>query len=606
MMVAVGLLAGCTATSPPTAQPSSSSGGPAGVGSAWQSILDQIQPDGTVSTQTALQAFALTFGPLPGVTVPADTGGGPSSGTGPLRWLVQHWSEITVEQRSAAAAFVPELAGLPTTAPTPTALPTQTVTGPPTTTAPVPPTTAASPVSRSVPGPVSRDEPVALRSPNHSNAVYTQVANQQAQDLGARVGHTLSIPIQAQVSPQPANDDAATTVLSSSGGTVGTPGKCIITIFPHGDKLVGDNFGELIAHEVWHCFEGDIGGLARFWNGPDWILEGGAAWVAFTLYPNAPIDEGFWPPYLVDPGKSLFQRAYDAVGFYSQLTQSGVNVWSKLVPILLANGDPASFAAAGANQDPFFQLWASGYARLPGRGSAWDIVGPGVSADLAKPVALAVPDAVSVPVSAPAYANAIYSISDGSAEVLEITGLTHGRISDGSGHDYLIETDGTFCHRPAGCTCPNQNLSSPPPVDLPGTDILLAVSGATGGASGAVTGSSLTKYCHTLTGQWRTEWFNDNGLALGAATIELIQKNGRISGSGTVSGKTCMTAVTVTGTVIGSAVHVVVHGERDITMDGQISGNTMSGRFSANSCGPPYGPPTSVIVTGTWTSTKLP
>src|SRR5215469_11045329 len=39
-------------------------------GSAWDGVLSQVQPDGTVSLATALAAFVLSVGPLPGVATP--------------------------------------------------------------------------------------------------------------------------------------------------------------------------------------------------------------------------------------------------------------------------------------------------------------------------------------------------------------------------------------------------------------------------------------------------------------------------------------------------------------------------------------------------------
>jgi hypothetical protein len=42
--------------------------------SAWARVLTQIRPDGTVSKATALQAFSIVYGPLPGVPSPLACG----------------------------------------------------------------------------------------------------------------------------------------------------------------------------------------------------------------------------------------------------------------------------------------------------------------------------------------------------------------------------------------------------------------------------------------------------------------------------------------------------------------------------------------------------
>jgi hypothetical protein len=37
-------------------------------GTAWENVLSQIGPDGEVSFETALAAFSIVIGPLPGVS----------------------------------------------------------------------------------------------------------------------------------------------------------------------------------------------------------------------------------------------------------------------------------------------------------------------------------------------------------------------------------------------------------------------------------------------------------------------------------------------------------------------------------------------------------
>src|SRR4051794_30697147 len=67
-----------TATAVPSVAPSATA--PV-VGQAWQSVLDSIGDDGTISKDTALQAFSVAIGPLPGVSVPPGEAGFVGSGT---------------------------------------------------------------------------------------------------------------------------------------------------------------------------------------------------------------------------------------------------------------------------------------------------------------------------------------------------------------------------------------------------------------------------------------------------------------------------------------------------------------------------------------------
>ncbi len=216
-----------------------------------------------------------------------------------------------------------------------------------------------------------------------------------------------------------------------------------------------DDINLFMAHEMWHCYQGAELGLDRFWfsRGGDWVVEGEATWVGNILYPGADIASLFWPGYLTTPGKNLFRRTYDAVGFYSQLDRAGLDVWHLLLPMLKEKGNDASFATAGGTSDQFLDQWASGYQRDPSRGEAWQILGPGSTNEKPTPTGLTVPKSGSVPVSAPAHAAALYKVGS-AAEVLTVTASGHARISDGLGHDYLVEGPSSFCQKDGGCECP--------------------------------------------------------------------------------------------------------------------------------------------------------
>jgi len=73
---------------------------------AWEGVLDRIAPDGEVSFETALDAFSLAVGPLPGVPMPAGRRERIPSGTGPIRWLGGYRDRLTEAQRAAVDRYL--------------------------------------------------------------------------------------------------------------------------------------------------------------------------------------------------------------------------------------------------------------------------------------------------------------------------------------------------------------------------------------------------------------------------------------------------------------------------------------------------------------------
>ncbi|BEP16621.1 hypothetical protein acdb102_49320 [Acidothermaceae bacterium B102] len=442
---------------------------------AWQTVLATVSADGSVSTATALQAFSLAFGPLPGVSLPPGNAGVLEDGTGPMRWLVGHWADITPTQRAAAIKLLPH----PQTQ-------TQVQTSPKALGGPHPMTVTDAAYETSG------------YKAQRTNFFYTQEAQQAEQEIAAKVGRPLGIPVTAYVNGLSTNYQGATSVYSPSGAYTGTPARCQVAISVQGDQLAGDDLGEMIRHEVWHCFEATIVGLHNYYNPsyPQWIIEGQAEWVGTTLVPTAQQDSQFWPPYLTEPGKSLFSRAYSAVGFWAQLAESGTDVWSELIPVLEASGNPAAFEASGATGDDFLSDWAAGYFRDASRGAAWDIVGPGATSAKPDPTTLTAPAGRTADASAQPYTAAVYTVNPVDADLEHFIFSGHARVSDTSGHDYPINKDALMCVKPAGCTCP-AGAQPPPSVPLTGGPFDLAVTGDPSGDSGTVSGESLKDYCQT-------------------------------------------------------------------------------------------------------------
>jgi hypothetical protein len=143
----------------------------------------------------------------------------------------------------------------------------------------------------------------------------------------------------------------------------------------------------IIAHEVFHCAQDEhFGTVAQEARVPQWVIEGGAAWAGNTVgreWNGADKPRGGdWNGWLQRPETDLGIREYTAIGFFSLLEQSGVDVWQRMDDVLRAGGAGGDFPAYGAATagvtDAFFAPWGPGFVRQPSRGAAWDLQGPGL------------------------------------------------------------------------------------------------------------------------------------------------------------------------------------------------------------------------------------
>ena len=558
---------------------------PMAAGPAWDAINDAVGDDGHVSKDTALQAFALTFGGLPGVTPPPGDAGTIPSGSMALRWLVGYWDQLSAEQRKAAVAAVPDLAGIASTSDTPRAV-TLAVAHPP-----APP--AGAPLS----------------APHRTNAAYTQLANQMVGQIESHLGSNPGFDLTVDAhygAPQDWKAGMETGVYDSQGGIGGIPAKCLITVSPLGDGHPDVDVASMMAHEVWHCYEGALVGLQRYWssNPADWIVEGEASWVGGTLV-DAPVSTGLWWDYLYRPDLPLFKRSYSAIGFFGHLEAAGVDPWDVIVPVVQEQSNEAAFAASGADNDKFLDSWASSLLDDPARQQPWTLTGPArPPPGKSKPVEIHLANGGSVQVEAAPYAMDI-SVFAQSPEVLKTSFAGRARLSDTAGHDYLAgDGDGTFCMLPTGCECPGASPDEPPMLALDGDRVALGVTGGPKGSSGTLTGVKLDDYCTGITGTWEGVWQNSPewGGATGGFTMTAVQKGAAFTGTTDVTGPTCVRHGKVTGTVTKNHLSMgwLAAGVRDVQFEGTVSGKTMSGTWSAYAC-----KPKDLLIEGSWSATKV-
>lgn len=486
LLVASMLVAACGSSTPSLANPSpsnrkaSSSGPGATAGppegatserSAWQQVLAQIGPDGTVTADTALQAFSLAIGPLPGVTVPAGPIGSIRSGSGAVRWLVGHWKDITEAQRAEAIRLIPELAGVGK-----------------------PPIGDRSPADAKL---VTYTGGVF--APSKPPIYWTTLAYAMAAEIETHTHLHLDLTITAAEGlTQKVTSAAETVVLNAQGGYTGKASKkCVITVSAGGAAQDFVVLEDMMGHEIWHCYQGQIRGPDWYYSTstPTWLIEGQAEWVGDALRPTTQAPS--WDDYIPSPGKTLFSRSYDALGFYAHLTQSGIETWDVLVNMLQADdNDVARFEASGATSDGFLDTWASSFFRQPAVGPAWELEGPGLPSRAGPGrLVLAAANGETTPFSAPAYTNSIFSLSS-NADIVSFAIHGHVRLGDpGHGQEYVLAGT-SFCTKDGGCICPPGTAFDGAPPNPLSAETLLAVTGGMKGARGTVTGHSLDEFCH--------------------------------------------------------------------------------------------------------------
>jgi len=395
---------------------------------AWVQVLDQIEPDDTVSKETALQAFSLAVASLPDVEVPKGPDMVISSGSGAIRWVMAHLDEVTGEQRAAIQAAIRRPEG----------------------------TSNAASGGNGLGGGTGRIVLARAATATSATATYEALYAEAAALITQRLG-----------SPAPAEFE----IFLTSGGkekawmsnipVILKDGqvRCEISINPHGTiEAIGEQAARAaLTHEVMHCAIRVLVGAGNYESLPPWLHEGIPAWVGESVVGGTFMSEKWWKRYLEEPLMPLFSRTYDAIGFYSHLDNRGVDPWTVFKPMLTAGGSsPAFGVAAKAGDDPLLDTWGPGYMRDASLGPAWNTTGPGITNHMA-----AVPHEIVTndwgSYTSGADGSAVYvSTVDLQADVVRFTALDFGyvRFADG-GQRRLQDTFGhLFCTLPGGCKCP--------------------------------------------------------------------------------------------------------------------------------------------------------
>ncbi len=450
--------------------------------SAYAKLFAQVGPDGSVSKETALEAFALAIAPLPGVTPP--TGDPPSlyermDGTFAVDWLQPYMDQLTPDQKAAVdAALAPD--------------PSAPVVTPATSSWGIPVALADSPETYFEDFVKAAQPTEAAKLGRSLNLSWTVTLNQMQTDSSLAYTNVVFFPLY---------------------GSTG----CDIHVNPSLQNS-GDEAGiqATMAHELFHCFQDDWfdqhGGHK---NLPDWIIEGQAEWAGESAAGPSDVGRDWWGTYLTTMDTPLWQRTYDAVGFYQHLSEEGIDPWQHFDAMLATTSNSDAFKAAGAAADTFLDTWASGLFRDGTLGAPWRAEGPWYLTARSTPHDLAVGNGDSRDLATNAVLNQDWNATS-TADLVEIRMTGHVRLHTDPATDETDTAQRWLCTKPGGCACPPGQGFNGPDYDTVAPAFELALTGSLDGASGSVTGHSLDEYCRPMPSQppaspCKTNCGNSNG-----------------------------------------------------------------------------------------------
>ncbi len=432
---------------------------------SWLRVLAGIGANGQVSRLTALAAFSLAFGPLPGVRPPRGRHAAIESGTLAAWWALAYRSRLTAAQRAA--------------------------------------------VDRRLGLRVRRARAASMLGLGGraftANPLYQRIANEWQSVYEARLGRALGLTMEVGTSPDVSAAADAMALNAQGEWGSGQPRSCQVALGRLGIAAPPDAQRLLIAHEVFHCFQWALLG-SRTWRRPEpWIIEGTATWAADTVdpLPFVVADRlghgtlGSITGYLATPQTPLFSRAYDAVGFWGHLADVNGPLWALMPAILNAPGDDAAFAAAGgSDEENVLSSWGSSVFRI-GSVPGFTMHSPVQPPSFAQLRPGSLEDIISGPVAAAQYTTAQYVVRPaGTAPIIHVAIDGPARLLSGT-TEYTDLSDAWFCVEGRDCTCPPGSAGDVPPTRPLTIPAYLGISGRPVlGTAGLVEPATLDDFCH--------------------------------------------------------------------------------------------------------------
>jgi hypothetical protein len=246
---------------------------------AWGRAVAGIRPDGTVPLDTALAAFSVAFGPLPGVEPLQGDPEVIGSASGPTRWILNYWDELTPDQQAAVDRYL-AVDGLTSV----------------------------------------RTDPVAALNPLTAAVLdesgFQRLANEMEAKVSEKLSRTLGVPIEVvlrDLEPSEAGETlfANTIPLDAAGkpARASTPkmASCQVQVGKATQILEGVVDQEaILAHEVFHCFQYSLAKkLADALAMPAWLAEGAGAWVGEEVAAGgSTIGNKYWLGWMATPTRA--------------------------------------------------------------------------------------------------------------------------------------------------------------------------------------------------------------------------------------------------------------------------------------------------------------
>ena len=431
---------------------------------AWERALGNIDDNGRYSLEAALTLFATAYGPLPGVEVEQDLSG-VTDRTAAIAAVMGHADELSAEQRAAIDAYLAPPSDADEFVIPPVAESANTIA-------------------------LARLDPGTKQALENAAKDYRQ---QIASKLGRDFAGEIKVFFKDEFGPKTKyGADAAADAWSDWPG--GVFGDCRIRVFLGGQVGEPTQLLATIAHETFHCFQLDAFRTPDSYGiEPPWIVEGQATWAQEELVSGSDLDE-WWDRYLTVQ-IPLTMRAYDAVGFYAHLAETGVDPWTIFQDTWAAGADNIlAFKQAKADSGAFLDSWASSVMRQPNRSRAWDTTGPGIPpADEVSfvPPWFGLADGSSIDLSAAFFDNNVRMLQL-KTDLVHVSIEGHGRLSD-----WDVDTtdlgDVWFCVSGHECEpkCPDDIATMPKVQGNIRDTVAIASTGGLDGTIGRAVGRDL-------------------------------------------------------------------------------------------------------------------